>query len=189
MKDLGLLQYFLGLEVMQSNDGIFVCQKKYVADLLKRFNMANCEVVATPMNVNKKLQREDGTEKNNSTLFRSLVGGLNYLTHTRPNIAFSVSVVPRFMHNPTKQHFIATKRILRYIAGTLNFGIWYCKVPNFSLIGFTDNDWVGCLDDRKSTSGNVFSFGSGAVTWSSKEQETIALSSSEVEYAAASLAA
>ena len=102
MTDLGLLQYFLGLEVIQGEDGIFVCQKKYAADLLKRFNMANCEVAHTPMNINEKLQRKDGKEKTNSRPFRSLVGGLNYLTHTRPDIAFSIGVVPRFMHSPTK---------------------------------------------------------------------------------------
>lgn len=189
MTDLGLLQYFLGLEVKQSEEGIFVCQKKYASDLLKRFNMSNCAVAATPMNINEKLQREDGTEKANPRLFRSLVGGLNYLTHTRPDIAFSVSVVSRFMHSPTKQHFGAAKRILRYLAGTFDFGIWYSKVPTFKLFGFTDSDWAGCLDDRKSTSGNLFSFGSGAVTWSSKKQETIALSSSEAEYTAATSAA
>lgn len=130
---------------------------------LRRFNLTNCEVVATPMNMNEKLQRDDGTEHADARLFRSLVGGLNYLTNTRPDIAFSVSVVSRYMHNPTRQHLGAAKRILRYVAGTRNFGIWYTKVANLRLVGFTDSDWAGCLDDRKSTSGNVFSFGSGAV--------------------------
>ncbi|XP_074300477.1 secreted RxLR effector protein 161-like [Silene latifolia] len=142
------------------------------------------------MNVNEKLQREDGTGPADGKLYRSIVGGLNYLTHTRPDIAFPVSVVSRYMHNPTKQHFGAAKRILRYVASSLNFGIWYTTVPeeNFRLVGFTDSDLAGCLDDRKSTSGNIFSLGSGAITWSSKKQETIALSSSEAEYAAASSA-
>jgi len=175
----------LGLEVKQSEEGIFVCQKKYVTDLLNRFNMSNCEVAATPININEKLQREDGTEKTNPRLFRSLVGGLNCFTHTRLEIAFSVSVVSKFMHSPTKQHFGAAKRILRYVAGTVDFGVWYSKVSNFKLFGFTDNDWARCLDDRKSTSSNLFSFGSGVVAWSSKKQETIALSSSKAEYTAA----
>lgn len=189
MTDLGMLRYFLDLEVTQEENGIFICQKKYAADLLKRFSMTNCEVAATPMNINEKLQREDGTERANPRLFRSLVGGLNYLTHSRPDISFSVSVVSRFLHSPTKQQFGAAKRILRYVAGTINFGIWYSSVPIFKLVGFTDSDWAGCLDDRKSTSGNVFSFGSGAVTWSSKKQETVALSSSEAKYTAATSAA
>ncbi|XP_057785127.1 uncharacterized mitochondrial protein AtMg00810-like [Salvia miltiorrhiza] len=169
MTDLGLLHYFLGLEIKQGEDGVFVSQRKYVEDLLKRFNMANCKATATPMNVSEKLQLEDGIEKAEARNFRSLVGGLIYLTHTRPDIAFTVGMMSRFMHNPTRQHFGAAKRILRYIAGTKDFGIWYSNVANFTLIGFTDSDWAGSLDDRKNTSGFVFNLGSGAVTWSSKK--------------------
>ncbi|XP_074289333.1 secreted RxLR effector protein 161-like [Silene latifolia] len=150
--------------------------------------MTNCEIAATPMNVNEKLQRDDGTGHANGKLHMSLVGGLNYLTHTRPDIAFPVSVVSRYMHNPTKQHLGAAKRILRYVAGTMRYGVWYTRVAEPKLVGFTDSDYAGCLDDRKSTSDNVFSLGSGAVTWSSKKQETIALSSSEAAYVASSSA-
>ncbi|KAG6388774.1 hypothetical protein SASPL_150210 [Salvia splendens] len=185
---LGLLSFFLGHEVKQSKDGIFVCQEKHATDLLKKFHMSNCEIAAIPMNVNEKLQLVDGTEHADGTMYRSLVGGLNYLTHTTPGIAFPVSVVLRYMHNPTKQHLGAARRILRYVAGTVKFGIWYTKVSDFKLAGYTDSDWAGCLDDRKSTSGNIFSLGFGAVTWSSKKQDTIAPSSSEAEYAAATSA-
>jgi len=97
--------------------------------------------------------------------------------------------VSRFLHSGTKQHFGAARRIFKYVVRTINFGIWYCSVPNFKLVGFTDNDWAGCLGDRKSTSGKVFSFGSGAVTWSSKKQEIVALSSAEDEYTAVTSAA
>lgn len=189
MTDLGLLKYFLGLEVKQSDDGIFVSQEKYATDLLKKFHMTNCEVAVTPMNVNEKLQREDGTAHADGKFYRSLVGGLNHLTHSRPDIAFPVSMVSRYMHNPTRQHLGAAKRILRYVAGTLKFGIWYTRVLDFKLVGFIDSDWAGCLDDRKSTSGNFFTLGSGAITRSSKKQETVALSSSEAEYAAATATA
>ena len=113
------------------------------------------------------------------------MGGLIYLTHTRPDIAFSVGVVSRFMHFPSKHHFGAAKRILRYVAGTICLGIWYGYVPNSRLIGFTDSDWARCMEDRKSTSGYAFSLGSGVVSWSSKKQATTALSSSEAEYMAA----
>lgn len=186
MTDLGLLQYFLGLEV---NDGIFLYQRKYAEDLLKKFSMEKCETVKTPMNPNEKLQKEDGTGKADEKLFRSLVGGLNYLTHTRPDIAHRVSVVSRYMHFPTKQQLGATKRILKYVAGSARFGILYEHVSEFKLVSYTDSDWAGSLDDRKSTSGSVFSLGSGAITWSSKKQDTVALSSSEVEYVAAGAAA
>ena len=166
MTDLGLLHYLLGLEVKQEEDGVFVTQKKYASNLLKRFGVVNCKVASTPMNVNEKLQLEDGTERAYARSFRSLVGGLIYLAHTRPYILFSASVVSRFMSNPSKHPFRAAKRILRYVVGTLDFGIWYSHVSNFKLYEFTNSDWAGSLDDRKSTLGNIFSFGSGAITWS-----------------------
>ncbi|KAJ8503716.1 hypothetical protein OPV22_004602 [Ensete ventricosum] len=141
------------------------------------------------MNVNEKLKLEDGTGLTNARYYRSLVGGLIYLTHTRPDITFSVGVVSRFMQSPSKHHLGAVKRILRYIAGTTNYGIWYSHNFKYKLFGFTDSDWAGDLDDRKSTSGNIFSLGSGAISWSSKKQATTALSTSEAEYVAATSAA
>lgn len=143
MTDLGLLKYFLGLEVLQRKDGIFVCQKKYATDLLKKFNVTGGKVSTTPMNINEKLQHEDGSDKTNSSVFRSLVGGLNYLTHSRPDISFPVSVVSRFLHSPTKLHLGAAKRILHYVAGTKNYGIWYSRVYEFRLVGFSNSDWAG----------------------------------------------
>ncbi|XP_016579224.2 secreted RxLR effector protein 161-like [Capsicum annuum] len=151
--------------------------------------MVNCNVAATPMNINEKLCHDDGSEMANATYFRSLAGGLNYLSHTRPDIAFSVGVVSRFMHNPSKLHLGAVKRILRYIVGTLDHGIWYSKVTSFTLTGFTDSDYAGNIDDRKSTSGFLFNLGSGAISWSSKKQEVVALSTSESEYIALASAA
>lgn len=189
MTDLGLLHYFLGLEVKQVADGIFVSQQKYAMDLLKRHNMGGCNKASTPMNANETLRAEDGTGKANTRYFRSIVGGLNYLSHTRPDIAHSVSVVSRFMHSPSMHHLGAAKRILRYVAGTPDYGVWYSSVDNFKLQGFTDSDFAGSVDDRKSTSGQVFFLGSGAVSWSSKKQDTVALSSSEAEYIAATSSA
>jgi len=105
----------------------------------------------TPVNVNEKLVVDDGTEMANAGQFRSIVGGLNYLCHTRPDITFSVSVVSRFMHNPSVHHLGAARRILTYVAGTIiDFGIRYSKVSNFRLFGFSDSDWARCLYDRKS---------------------------------------
>ncbi|CAH9060191.1 unnamed protein product [Cuscuta europaea] len=189
MTDLGLLQYFLGLEVKQGIDGTFLCQKRYALNLLKRFHMVDYETVKTPMNTNEKLQKCDGTEEADARLYRSLVGGLNYLTHSRPDLAYCVSIVSRYMQSPTRQHLGAARRILKYVAGTLEYGLWYCSVKDCKLRGYTDSDWAGCIDDRKSTSGSVFDIGSGAITWSSKKQETVALSSSEAEYVAAGAAA
>ena len=151
--------------------------------------MVNCKVAATPMNTNEKLCRDDGSEMENATYFRSLVGSLNYLSHTRPDISFSVGVISRFMPNPSKLHLGAAKRVLRYIAGTSEHGIWYFKVTNFTLTGFTDSDYAGNIDDRKSTSGFLFNLGSGAISWSSKKQEVVALSTLEAEYIEATSAA
>ena len=141
------------------------------------------------MNKNQKLKLEDGVEAVNQRQFRSLIGGLIYLTHTRPDISFSVGVVSRFMSNPSKQHYGAAKRILRYIIGTLNYGIWYTQVRDFKLVGFTNSDWATSADDRRSTSGNMFGFGSSAVTWCSKKQSIITLSIAKAEYVAATTAA
>ncbi|XP_073099134.1 secreted RxLR effector protein 161-like [Elaeis guineensis] len=169
MTDLDLLHYFLGFEIKQSEEEIFVSQEKYAKDLLKRFEMLDCKKTATPMNINEKLRFEDGTK----------------MTHTRPDIAFSVGVVFKYMHNPTKHHFGAAKRISRYIVGTMNYGIWYSHIINFNLFEFSDSDWAGFVGDRRSTSGNVFTLGSGAISWSSKKQAITALSSFEAEYVVA----
>jgi len=125
MSDMGLLHYFLGLEVYQIEDRIFISQRKYTSDLLNKFGMSNCKPAATPMNLNEKLQQQDGGEKADAKSFRSLVGGLIYLTHTRPDIAFSVGVISRFMQQLSKLHYGAAKKVMRYIAGTLEYGIWY----------------------------------------------------------------
>ncbi|XP_048229252.1 uncharacterized protein LOC8272619 isoform X1 [Ricinus communis] len=125
MTDLGSLHYFLGLEVVQNTGGIFLSQKKYVIDLLKRFGMLNCKASKTPLNLNNKLSLEDGVDKADVKLFRSMVGGLLYLTHTQPDLMFAVSLVSRFMHNPSKHHLGAAKQILRYVQGTLDLGILF----------------------------------------------------------------
>lgn len=160
MTNLGLLHYFLCLEVNQVEDGLLVSQRKYATDLLKIINMLNCKVAATPLNLNEKLQQEDETEQANSSYFRGLVGGLLYLTHTRLDIAFSFGVISKFMHCLLQLGLEAAKRILRQIAGTVDFGLWHCNVSNFKLCGFTDSDGVGFLEDRMSTFDYIFNLGS-----------------------------
>ncbi|KAI3788698.1 hypothetical protein L2E82_01471 [Cichorium intybus] len=189
MTDMGKLSYFLGLEVHQSTRGIHMSQQKYATDLLKQFGMMDCKPTSTPMNINEKLTAEDGTGKADARSYRSLIGRLIYLTHTRPDLSFPVGLLSRFMHNPTKQHFGAAKRVLRYVAGTKSFGLWYEQNKEFVLKGYTDSDWAGSQDDKRSTSGNCFVLGSGVITWSSNKQATVALSSTEAEYVAATTAA
>nr|GEW03870.1 retrovirus-related Pol polyprotein from transposon TNT 1-94 [Tanacetum cinerariifolium] len=160
MTDLGELRYFLGLEISQTATGIFMCQIKYIEDTLKKFSMRNCKIAATPMNIGEKLSLDDDSGMADSTIYRSLVGRLIYVTHSRPDIAFLVGMVSRFMHKPSKHHF-----------------------------GFSDSDWAGSMDDRRSTSGSCFVLGSTVVSWSSKKQATVALSTTEAEYVAAATTA
>lgn len=185
MTDLGLLHYFLGIEVVQSAAGIFIMQKKYAMEILDRFEMKTCNSVGTPIEPGLKLTKDPKGKKVHNTLFKQIVGSLMYLTATRPDIMYAVSLISRYMENPTEVHLLAAKRIFRYLKGTADLGILYKKGANSSLIGFSDSDYAGDLDDRKSTSGFVFMMGSGAVSWSSKKQQIVTLSTTEAEFVAA----
>ncbi|KAD2204143.1 hypothetical protein E3N88_41639 [Mikania micrantha] len=189
MTDIGILRYFLGLEVTQSNAGIFLSQRKYAKDLLNKFGMMNCKTVTTPMISNEKLQMDDGGAMVDSYMYRSLNGGLMYLTHSRPDISFAVGIVARFMQHPSTYHLGAVKRILRYVAGTLEYGIWYRKGQEIDLVGYSDSDWAGSSSDMRSISAHVFSIGSGSVSWSSKKQGVVTLSTTEAEYISAAACA
>ncbi|XP_050946570.1 secreted RxLR effector protein 161-like [Cucumis melo] len=144
--------------------------------------MENASPCNTPMDANLKLCKDDIGEAVDPSLYRSLVGSLMYLTTTRPDILFAVSMLSRFMTNPKRSHWEAGKRVLRYILGTINFGIYYKKVSESVLFGFCDSDWGGNVDDHRSTSGYVFSMGSGVFSWTSKKQFVVALSTIEAEY-------
>lgn len=189
MSDLGLMSYFLGLEVHQTTEGIFVTQRKYVADLLNQLNMGQCKHVETPMGVNEKFQIEDDAELTDPGIYRSLIGKLLYLTHTRPDICYSVNYLSRFMSKPSSHHLIAVKRVMKYLAGTSKFGMWFSQDAGVNLEGFTDSDWGGSLVDRKSTSGMCFRIGSSVIAWGSKKQDAVALSTTEAEYITATSAA
>ncbi|XP_021802338.1 uncharacterized protein LOC110746426 [Prunus avium] len=115
MSDLGLIHYFLGIEINQGEDGIFICQKKYIENLLKKFKIYECKIVATPVIHNEKLRKEDGSSTGDESVYRSLIGSLLYLTTTRPDIMYTTSLLSRFMQNSSQIHYGATKRILRYL--------------------------------------------------------------------------
>jgi hypothetical protein len=185
MTDLGFLHYFLGLQVLQTNEGIFLSQSKYACDLLRRFHMDDCKPSPSPFQSGVKIYATCTSPEVDATLYRQLVGSLLYFTHTRPNLSFVVGLVARYMQTPCESHWKVDKRILRYVRGTVQFGIHYSSGGTPLLVGFTDSDWVGNTDDRKSTAGYVFSLGSGPVTWACKKQQAIALSSAEAEYRAA----
>jgi hypothetical protein len=188
MSDLGLLHHFLGIEVYQEKSGIFICQRRYAENILKKFSMYGCKTVDIPLVVNEKLKKEDGGKLVDESLYRSLVGSLFYLTATRPDLMFAAGLLSRFMSKPSHLHLGAAKRVLRYIMGTLEHGIKFEKNAKIEVKGYCDSDWAGSVDDMKSTSGYVFSLGSGVISWCSKKQDTVAQSSAEAEYLAAGLA-
>ncbi|XP_028189629.1 uncharacterized protein LOC114375925 [Glycine soja] len=151
MTDLGLMMFFLGMEIKQG--GVFVCQKKYAKEILKKFKLEECKEMNTPMNQKERLYKEDGTEKIDQAYFRSMIGCLLYLSVTRPDILNVVSILSRFMHCASEMHLKAAKRVIRYVKGTCNFGIKYKKTEKFKLIGFSGSEWGGSIDDMRSTSG------------------------------------
>ena len=184
MTDLGRMRYFLGVEILQNAHGIFICQRKYAQEVLSRFGMKDCNTVKNPIVPGTKLSSNDAGTKVDATLFKQVVGSLMYLTATQLDLMYGVSLISRFMANPTKTHLFAAKRILRYLKGTTEFGIFYKKGENTKIVAYTDNDFAGDIENRKNTSGFVFSLGAGAVSWSSKKQPMVTLSTTEAEYIA-----
>ncbi|XP_072073334.1 uncharacterized mitochondrial protein AtMg00810-like [Arachis hypogaea] len=181
--DMGLISYYLGIEVKQIEDGIFISQQAYARELLKKLNMLDCNPTNTPMECGVKLSKEEeGVRKVDQTLFRSLVGSLRYLTCTRPDILFLVGLISRYMENPTEIYMKVAKRILRYLRGTLEYGMFYSASDEFKLMGYCDSDYAGDIDDRKSTTGFVFFLGNNAIFWCSKKQPIVTLSTCEAEY-------
>jgi hypothetical protein len=189
MKDLGELSHFLGLEVSSLMGGIFVSQQGYAEKLVGRFGLNRSKWCSTPLDANIKLRCKEGKLLPDPRPYRALVGSLIYLTITRPDIAFSVGLVSRYMQAPRKPHLEAAKRTLKYVYSTLDMGLFYKKKGVIELYGFSDADLGGDLDDWKSTSSYVFSCGSSCVSWCSKKQDSISLSTTEAEYKVASLAA
>jgi len=190
MTDCGDIHHFLGLRVIRDRTTrtITLDQEHLVDQVLSRFGMADCKPVTTPLDPSIKLTRgttENIEDKCDSTLFRQIVGGLMFLmTGTRPDIAAAVSIISQFFESPTDSHFAAAKRILRYIKGTRNLKLHLGNTSDTTLVGYSDANWGNDLDTRKSTTGYLFLFSGGAISWSSKRQSTVALSTTEAEYMA-----
>uniref|UniRef100_A0A2N9HKD0 Uncharacterized protein n=1 Tax=Fagus sylvatica TaxID=28930 RepID=A0A2N9HKD0_FAGSY len=188
-KDLGSLSYFLGLEATPTTNGLFISQLKYAHDILIRAQLLDSKPVHTPMVVSQHLSA-DSPLFSDPTLYRSLVGALQYLTITRPDIAHAVNSISQFLHSPTDHHYLAVKRMLRYVKGTLHFGLtFHPSIAPGALVAYSDADWAGCPDTRRSTSGYSIYLGDNLVSWSAKKQPTISRSSCEFEYRALALTA
>jgi hypothetical protein len=185
MTDLGKMKFFLGIEVSQQGDGIFICQKKYALEILKRFGMIESHEVNSPIVPGSKLSKDADGVAVDESFYKQIIGSLMYLTSTRPDLVYSVSLISRYMARPTDLHLQAAKRILRYLKGTFDYGIMYKKRSSNDLIAYTDSDYAGDLNDRNSTSGYIFLFSSGAVSWLSKKQPIVTLSTTEAEFVAA----
>ncbi|KAG8502297.1 hypothetical protein CXB51_002187 [Gossypium anomalum] len=147
--------------------------------------MQNCKATSTPIAIGEKLSSHGNSEQVSESVYRSLVGCLLYLTATRIDIMFAVSLLSRFMHCCNEKHFQDAKRVLRYIKGTLSHGMLFNKAKSLKLVGYTDSDLGGSIDDMKSTSGYVFTLGSAIFCWSSKKQSVVAQPTAEAEYVAA----
>ncbi|XP_048431184.1 uncharacterized mitochondrial protein AtMg00810-like [Pyrus x bretschneideri] len=181
MKDLGPLHYFLGVEVHYCGQQMHLNQAKYALDLLTRTNFLDVKPVSTPVPSGHKLSAYDGEPHNNPEMYMSVVGALQYLTITRPDLSYAVNQVCQFMQSPKTSHWQAVKRILRYVKATYNHGLVY-KPGSTNLTAYSDADYAGNPDTRHSTGGFCIYFGSNLVSWSSKKQKTVSRSSSEAEY-------
>nr|GEX09078.1 retrovirus-related Pol polyprotein from transposon TNT 1-94 [Tanacetum cinerariifolium] len=182
MSMMGEMTFFLGLQVNQSYCGIFINQSNYVLEILKKYGMESCDPVGTPIEIKDKLDLDQNGTPVDATKYRSMIGGLMYLTSSRPDIVHATCLCARYQAKPTEKHLKEVKMIFRYLWGTANTGLWYTKDSGFELTGFLDADYAGCKDTFKSTFGGAQFLGEKLVSWSSKKQDCTALSTAEAEY-------
>jgi hypothetical protein len=182
MSMMGKLTYFLGFQVKQLKDSTFLSQTKYTQDLLKRFGMKDAKPTKTPMGTDGHVDLNKGGKSVDQKAYWSMIGSLLYLCASRPDIMLSVCMCARYQSGPKECHLVVVKRILRYLVSTPCFGIWYPKGSTFDLIGYSNSDYARCKVDRKSTSGTCQFLGRSLVSWSSKKQTSVVLSTAEAEY-------
>ena len=186
MSMMGQMSFFLGLQVSQNPDGIFINQSKYSTEILKKFGFDSCDPVDTPMISSSKLDEDQSGVMVDQTKYRSMIGSLMYLTASRPDLLFAVCMCARYQSRPTKRHLEAVKRVFRYLKGTTHMGLWYPKDTAMALTAYSDADHAGCQDTRRSTSGGAQFLGEKLVSWSTKKQLSTSISSTEAEYIAMS---
>jgi hypothetical protein len=182
---IGELSYFLGLQIKQMKNGTFVSQGKYIKNMIKKFRLQDAKPMSTPMGTNDQLGVDASGNMVDQKLYRFMIGSLLYVTTSRPDVMFSVCKCARYQASPRESYLKTTKRILRYLKGTHDVGLWFAKGSNFELIGYSDSDYDGCKIDRMSTSSTCQLLERSLVSWSSKKQNSVALSTAEAEYISA----
>jgi hypothetical protein len=184
MSDLGLLHYYLSIEVKQSASGISLSQGAYVMRILERSGMTGCNLCHVPMEAYLKLSKQSTQSLVDATAYRSIVGSLRYLVNTHPDLAFAIGYVSCFLEELWEDHLATVKKILHYVAGTYNWGLWFSwkKENQTLLIGFSDADFAGDVDARKSTTCVIFFLLNSSIIWQSMKQKFVAQSSCESEY-------
>jgi len=182
IKDLGIVSYFLGMEILHEPGGLVVTQRKFANDLLDEYDSAEHRSVSTPLNPTLKLSSDCGEPLQNPTIYRRLLGKLNFLTHTRPYLSYAVQTLSQYMQSPKQGHLQAALHTLHYVRNDPGLGIFLSSSPSFQLLGFCDADWASCSDSRRSVSGFFLTMGDCPISWKSKKQQVVSLSSAEAEY-------
>lgn len=182
MSLVGELTYFLGLQVKQTEEGIFVSQSKYAKNLIHKFGLESVKNRRTPIGTTVKFNKDDEGVAIDQSMYRSMICSLLYLTASRLYISLSVGICARYQANPKESHLVDVKNIIKYVNGTTEYIIRFTKNTTSRLVGYSDADWAGCPEDRKSTSEGCFYLGNNLVSWFSKKQNIISLSTAKTEY-------